>query len=105
MSRIILPPQLVGTVQSQSFDFTSLLASGETISTQSVVASVWTGTDASASAIVSGSASASGAVVTQAISLVGKTAGTIYELLCTITTSASQTLKISAFLAAVPDLP
>jgi hypothetical protein len=30
--------------------------------------------------------------------------GVTYELLCTITTSASQTLQLSAYLAVVPDL-
>ena len=105
MSRVTLPPMPVGAIQNVAFDFTSLLAVGETISTKAVVASVYSGTDASPTGIVSGSASASGAVVTQLITMVGRVAGNIYELMCTITTSASQTLKISAYLAVVPDLP
>lgn len=105
MSSVILQPQLIGTVQSTKFDFSSLLAAGETISTKSVAASVYSGTDTAPSGVVSGSASSSGAVVSQLITLVGKTAGVVYELLCTITTSAGQTLKLSAFLASVSDLP
>ena len=105
MSRIVLPPMLVGAVQNIAFDFTSLLAAGETLSTQSATATVYSGTDANPSTLVSGSATASGAVVTQLITLAGKPAGTVYELLCTATTSAGQTLKLSAFLASVPALP
>lgn len=105
MSRVILAAQLVGTLQGAAFDFSSLLAAGETITGKSVTASVYSGTDALASSIISGGATSSGAVVTQLITLVGKTAGVVYELLCTITTSAGQTLRLSAFLASVPDLP
>jgi len=105
MSRVTLPPMPVGAIQNVTFDFTSQLAVGETISTKAVVASVYSGTDAAPTGIVSGSASASGSVVTQLITMVGRTVGNIYELMCTITTSVGQTLKISAYLAVVPDLP
>ena len=97
-----LQPKLSGDTASVTFDFTSRLGSGETISTSSVAASTYSGTDASPSAIISGSASASGAVVSQNIT--AGTAGVIYELLCTITTSAGQTLTMSAYLAVIPDL-
>ena len=102
MSRIELPPKLSGDTVTVQFDFTSSLGS-ETISTQTVTASVYSGTDATPSAIISGTATASGAVVSQKIT--AGTVGVIYELLCTITTSGGQTLTKSAFLAVVPDLP
>lgn len=101
-SRAILDPKLLGETKTETFDFTSSLAIGETISTQSVVASTYSGTDASPSSIISGSASSSGAIVSQKVT--GGVLGVMYELLCTITTSAGQTLQQSGFLAIVPDL-
>lgn len=83
------------------FDFTSNLAVGETISTQTVSATVYSGTDSNPSAIISGSASASGAIVSQKIT--GGTEGVVYTLLCTITTSAGQTLTIAGYLAVMKE--
>lgn len=98
--RQILEPKLVGETKNVVFDFTSMLAVGETISTQSVAATVYSGTDASPSSVVSGPASKSGARVTQAIT--GGVLGVTYQLVCTITTSASQTLLMSALLSIIP---
>lgn len=103
MTRVEFPPKLTGSTETYQFDFSSRLAVGETISTQTVTATVYSGTDASPSAIISGSATASGAIVSQKIT--AGTVGVIYELTCTITTSASQTLLLTAFLAIVPKLP
>lgn len=94
----IKPPTDTRTVY---FNFTSNLAVGETISTQVVTASVFSGTDANPSAIISGSASASGAEVSQKIT--GGVTGVVYTLLCTITTSAGQTLTIAAYLAVMTE--
>ena len=102
MSRVILQPKQPGETVSVSFDFTSRLAVGETISTKVVTAAVYSGTDATPSALISGSASASGAIVSQ--SLTAGVIGVTYALLCTITTSASQTLTISAFLTVIPNV-
>lgn len=100
--RISIPPKYVGETAVVKFDFTSLLAVGETISTESVAASVYSGTDSAPSLIVSGSASASGNVVSQKVT--AGVLGVVYELLCTITTSLSQTLELSGYLAVVPGL-
>ena len=100
--RAQLDPKLAGSTRTYTFDFTSDLAVGETISTETVTATVYSGTDASPSSLISGSASASGAVVSQKIA--GGVVGVIYELLCTITTSAGQTLTKAGFLAVVSDL-
>lgn len=102
MSRTILTPKFQGETKTYSFDFTSQLASGETISTQVVTATVYSGTDALPSSIISGSATASGAVVSQKIT--AGTVGVIYTLLCTITTSAGQTLQMSAFMTIIPNV-
>ena len=102
-SRVDFAPKLQGATVKYVFDFSSLLAVGETISTQAVTAAVYSGTDASPSSIVSGSATASGAQVTQAITA-GVT-GVIYQLTCAITTSASQTLQLIALLPVIPKVP
>jgi hypothetical protein len=103
-SRVIFDPILSGEIRILSFDFTSDLAIGETISTQVTTATTYSGTDASASSLIAASASASGAVVLQKVTAVGRPIGTMYELLVTITTSTGQTLQQSGFLAIVPDL-
>lgn len=101
MSRVTFDAKLLGETQSLVFDFISRLAVGETISTQAVTATTYSGTDASPSAIISGSATASGTQVTQKVT--GGTLGVTYLLLCVITTSAGQTLELSGFLTVVPD--
>ena len=101
--RAILVPKLVSETCKRTFDFASLLPAAVTISTQTVTATVYSGTDSSPSALISGSASASGSVVTQAFT--AGTAGVLYELKCVITTSDSQTLVIVAYLAVIQDLP
>lgn len=102
MSRSILSPKQQGATKTTTFDFTSDLAIGETISTQVVAASVYSGVDGTPSGIISGVASASGAIVSQKIT--GGVVGVIYQLLCTITTSLGQTLIQSAFLTIIPDV-
>jgi hypothetical protein len=98
--RTIFPPKKQGETVILPFDFISQLANGVTISTQSVAATVWSGVDANPSAIISGSASASGTLVTQKIT--AGVAGCVYALVCTITTSDAQTLQMSAYLAILP---
>lgn len=102
-TRTELPPKLLGESINVQFDFSSRLGTSETISTKSVVASVLSGTDASPSAIISGAASSSGAVVTQLV--IGGVLGVLYKLLATVTTSGGQTLQMAAYLAIAPDLP
>lgn len=100
--RVVLNPKLQSATVNYAFDFSSMLAIGETPVSQSVTASVYSGVDASPSSIVNGSATYLNGIVTQ--SLTAGVAGVIYEVLCTMVTSASQTLKLSAYLAVVPDL-
>lgn len=102
-SRADLPSKVSGSILLITFDFTSDLAVGETISSQSVTASVWSGTDSLPSDIISGAATVSGAIVTQKID--GGVTGVIYELLCTATTSLGQTLQQIGFLSIVPKEP
>jgi hypothetical protein len=102
MTQAQFMPKLVGETKTLTFDFASNLAVSETISTQSVTATVYSGTDASPSSVISGSATASGTIVSQKVT--AGTSGVMYYLACTITTSTSQTLLQSGFLAVVPNI-
>lgn len=102
-SRQDFSPKLQGETITLTFEFVSDLAPGETISTQVVSCSVWSGTDASPSSVISGSASASSTRVTQKVTA-GVT-GVVYQLLCTITTSLAQTLQQSGYLAVITNVP
>lgn len=84
----------------QVFDFVSRLAVSETISTAAVTATVHSGTDASPSSLISGSASISGTKVTQ--TLTAGIEGVTYLLTCTVTTSAGQTLILAGYINVVP---
>ena len=76
--------------RTHTIDFVNRLVTGETISTATVTATVYRGTDPNPSAIVSGSASISTTKVSQLI--IDGLEGVIYCLKCVITTSNSQTL-------------
>lgn len=108
-SRQILDPIVAGDSDTIQFDFTSKLAVGETISTQSVTSAVYSGTDANAASMVSGAAAASGNVVSQLIAtspaVAGGLVGVIYYLVCKITTSLGQTLQLAAYLSVIPAVP
>ena len=101
MTRVIFEGKRTGETVTETFNFISRLAAAETINSAVVTATVYSGTDASPSAIVSGSATISGQTVTQPIT--AGTLGVTYKLICTITTSLSQTLLLMAFLTIVPD--
>ncbi len=103
MSRVVLTPKLQGETKTYTFDFSSSLGTTETISTQVCTASVYSGTDATPSTIISGSATASGNVVSQ--NLTDGVVGVVYVILCTITTSLGQTLKLSGFFTIIPNTP
>lgn len=97
MARIQFAPKLSGSTEQEIFDFISRLAIGETISSATVTASVYTGVDASPSAILSGSASISGTQVTQMVT--AGVVGVIYQLSCAATTSAGKILLLQGLLA------
>ncbi len=106
MSRQIINNKLAGETcfVNPPFDFISRLAVGETILSQSVTASVWSGVDPSPSALISGVASVINGTQVQQLLTAG-VLGVIYELLCKVTTSLGQNLEISAYLAIIPELP
>ena len=82
-------------IRNLAFDFQNLLASGVTLSTASDwVATVKSGTDATPSDIVSGSASISGTKSIQTIDATAGEEGVTYWLRAVVTTSDSQTLSL-----------
>jgi hypothetical protein len=83
------------------FNFTSQLLNGQTISSATVTATVWTGTDPSPSAILSGVASVSGLIVNQSIT--AGVAGNVYKLRCAATASDGSVQVLYAYLAVVED--
>lgn len=103
MNRTIIPPKKGGETifcPPQGFDFTPLLAAGETISSAGVSTWVYTGVDPNPTSIISGSAAISGSIVNQLIT--GGQPGTIYVLVCSIVTSLGQTADLIGYLAVVP---
>lgn len=98
--RVTFPAKLSGETLTLTFNFISRCTAAETISSASVVATVYSGTDASPSAILSGSAAISGQTVTQKVT--AGTEGVTYYLLCSATTSTSQVLQLGGYLTIVP---
>lgn len=83
-----------------TFDFTSALAASETISSATVSAVTYSGTDASPSTIINGAAVISGQTVKQSVT--GGVEGVMYNLTCSVETSAGQVVQIQGYLAVVP---
>lgn len=100
MSRTTFEAKLATETAIETFDFTSRLAPTETINTAGTTSVVYSGSDASPQAVISGSAAISGQKVTQKVT--AGTEGVTYLLICAITTSLGQTLDMSAFLPIVP---
>lgn len=100
--RVVFPTKTVGESATLAFPFASRLGVGVTISTKVVTCTVYSGVDAAPANVISGAAGSSGSDVTQKVT--GGVLGVIYYLLCTITTSDSQTLELAGFLAVVPNV-
>lgn len=91
-----------GETELFSADFARLLASGETISTGSCKVCLATDpSEADIAAMKSGSATVSGAKVTQLIT--GGTSGVTYTIIFEAVTSAGQTLQVTRDLPVVRD--
>jgi len=86
-----------------TFDYSSDLGAGETITSTAVSCSVWSGTDPSPTSLVSGSATISGSLVLQLIT--GGLAGVIYFVRCLATTNAGQVLPKGGYLAVLATQP
>jgi hypothetical protein len=100
-SRVVTKPKYTGETRNIVFDFTSELASAETISGVAITLSVYSGTDLTP-AVLSGNPTISGPRVTQKVQ--AGIVGVTYAMVCEATTSAAQVLSISTYLTIVPNL-
>ncbi len=103
MSRVTFLPKLQGENQTLSFDFTSRMGVGETLSSATVTCTVYSGVDSNPSTMLVGIPSTSGNIVSQHVA--SGVTGVTYYLLCTAVTSGLQTLKLGGYLAVTPDAP
>lgn len=101
MSRITLEAIHGGETRSQVFDFSSQCAVGETLSTATVTAVVYSGTDP-APTVISGAATISGQKITQLLAGSGGVSGAVYIITAIVTTSTSQILRLIAYLSIIP---
>lgn len=85
------------------FNFVSQLDAGETLTSATTTAAVYSGTDASPSAILSGATAVSGVEATQLT--IGGVEGAIYMLSCAGVTSSGQTIVITGFLSVIGTTP
>lgn len=102
MIQVTFEPMTTGEKKILTFPFGTQMAVGETISSATVAASVYSGTDASPSDLISGSDSTSGTNITQLIDATLAVEGVVYKLICTAVTSLSQTLQCMGFLVIRP---
>jgi hypothetical protein len=100
VSRLVFPAKAPSEILTLTFPFLSRLAVGETISSATVSATVYSGTDASPSAILSGGTTISGSEVKQKVT--GGVLGVTYLLTCSAVTSTGQNLALSGFLSIAP---
>lgn len=95
--REILDAKTPNTNYRAVFDFLEYLAVGTTLSSAVTTAVVYSGTDASPSAIISGAASIASPKATQTIT--GGVEGVVYFLTCVGTRSDAVVMVRTAFLA------
>ena len=101
MPKIVFPQKAAGETYKAVFEFASYMGATDTISSAATTTcSVYMGTDAAPSSVISGSATASGTKVTQL--LTGGTAGVTYIITSTVTLSTNQIVSLTGFLSVVP---
>lgn len=98
MNQIPLPSKLATETIQLEFPFVVPVTAD--INSGAVAASVYSGTDALPSSIITGGASVSGDSLLQKVT--GGTAGVIYQLIATATLSDGQILQLAGYLAIPP---
>ena len=99
MNRVVFEPKPLSEDVERIFDFTSLLAEGETIAAASVENKLWSGTDSAPENMLDGGVELDGPRVKQKFT--GGTLGAVYSPLCAIGTCNGQVLSLAAYLAVV----
>ena len=99
MNRVVFAGKPTSEDVVRTFDFTSLLAEGESLAAASLEVSVFSGTDSSPEDILSGVATVSSPRVEQEFT--GGVLGTVYSVLCVAGTCNDQVYSLAAYLAVV----
>jgi len=99
--RTILDAKISTADLAASFDFAQDLTIGETLTSVSSTAAVYSGADASPSSLLDGVPVVSGKQVIQ--NLTGGVLGTVYYLYIAAATSLGQVLSREAYLAITPE--
>lgn len=99
MTLFTVPSKDIAETIPLVFNFQGKLQYGETITGSSVAVSVFTGTDANPSAMISGAATNTSTTVTQSIT--GGIAGNIYMVVCVVTGSNSHNYSMECRLACI----
>lgn len=95
--RSIFDAKTASETVAVSFDFASEYAIGETVASASVGAAVYSGIDATPSALLSGTPTLSGAVVTQ--TLAGGVVGVTYLITATALSSLGKTRSLAGYVS------
>ena len=98
--RSVINAKTASATEDAVFDFANQYVAGETVSSGSVTAVVYSGTDATPSAVLSGAGVASGTKFTQKV--VSGVEGVAYLLTCTTTSSSGKVRSLEGFLIIVP---
>ena len=98
--RSVINVKTSAATEDAVFDFANQYVAGETIASGSVTAVVYTGVDATPSAVLSGTGAASGTKFTQKVA--SGVEGVAYLLTCTTTSSSGKVRSLEGFLVIVP---
>ena len=98
--RSVINVKTSAATEDAVFDFANQYIAGETVSSGSVTAVVYSGVDATPSAVLSGAGVASGTKFTQKVA--GGVEGVAYLLTCTTTSSTGKVRSLEGFLVIVP---
>jgi hypothetical protein len=100
MSERIQPVKRISDTIIVTFDFSDQMIPGETIGNTGVFSELWSGVDATPSAMISGTATIDGQTITQKI--IGGAYGAIYTLIALIDTSRGQALSSRTKIVILP---
>lgn len=99
-NRVELPPKRQAEVISPPFDFSSKCQTGDVLTAPVVSVSVWSGVDATPSAVYGGSAPITGLVVNPVLQ--AGVVGVLYLVTVKVTASLSGTLELDGILFVQP---
>lgn len=105
-SLVQLRPKFLGEtayIPQSGWDFSGQLQPSETLVTAACFSTVYSGNDANPQTVVSGAASIINSNTGALQLFAGGVLGTIYLIVCKVTTSLGQTLEQAGYLAVIPD--